>query len=197
LPAKPWTPETNRTDPTATVDDWLEWRRWIATLYQRRMRLCTDAFTDANRGNPRYGGAIWFQNAEWVGLPWGCDLDLLCQVPGISYFVCEYCTDPWADIWQQFRYWTSKHNKKLSSFVNLGYYSPDAPGRLRFEGSDEGFRKAVRMGVDESVDMIALYHSDALVPSSPAYHAERTRIWDEVTRPYCGLELPPSEVGNQ
>ncbi|MBC7289288.1 MAG: hypothetical protein H5T86_14865, partial [Armatimonadetes bacterium] len=184
LPAKRYCKPTDRTDNEATVEQWQRWQDWLASLYANMLRVQARAVQDANAGNRRYKGAIWFQNREWVGPNWACDPDKVFAIPEITYVVCEYCTDPQAEIWRLFKYYAHKHGKKLGSFVNFGYYDPQAPDRVRFEGTDEGFARGVRMGVDELVDMIAAYPVEPVLPWSKAYHAARTRIWDEITGPY-------------
>lgn len=184
LPAKAWCKPTDRTDGSATVQDWRQWQDWLATLYARMIQTQARAVADANASNPRYRGAIWFQNKQWVGPEWACDLDRLCALPEVTYIVCEYCTDARAGVWREFRYFAAKHGKKLSSFVNFGYYDSRAPGRVRYEGTAEGFAAAAGMGVGECVDMIAAYPAESVLPWSEGFHAERTRLWDEITGPY-------------
>ena len=185
LPAKPWVADTARTDNSATLADWVVWEDWAAAVYVRRLRACTEAFREANRDNSRYQGAIWFQNVSWVGPEWATDLDLICALPGISHIVCEYCTDAESEHWRRFKYFAHKHGKGLSSFVNMCWYDGLNASRYRFQGDDDSFRRAVQMGVRENADMISLYHSAPTHPWHPAYHPARTRIWDEVTKPYC------------
>ncbi len=49
----------------------------------------------------------------------------------------------------------------------------------------DSFRRAVHMRVRENADMISLYWCGVMYPWHEAYHTARTRIWDEVTKPYC------------
>ena len=77
------------------------------------------------------------------------------------------------------------HSNRRSSFVNLCWYDRLNASRYRFQADDDCFRRAVRMGVNENADMISLYHCAPTYPWHPAYHPGRTRIWDEVTKPYC------------
>ena len=184
FPAKPYCKPTLRTKNDATIADWRRWEDWVAHVYARMLRIQAKAFADANRANPRYRGAIWFQNVEWVGAKWGVDLDKVFAIPEITYVVAEYCTRSDSPAWRQFRYYAHKHGKRLASFVNFGYYDARAPGRVRYDGTDESFAQAVRMGVSEHVDMMAAYPMWSLLPWSPAFHAERVRLWDEITREY-------------
>ena len=185
FPAKPYAKPTDRTDHRATQADWRRWEDWVAAVYARRIRIQTEAVRAANQTNPRYKGAIWFQNVGWVGPEWGTDLDLICALPEVTYVVCEYCTNETSEHWRKFAYFAHKHGKKLSSFVNIANYDALAKGRFRFEGDDESFRRAVHMGVRERADMISLYSCQVMYPWAEAHHPSRTRIWDEVTRPYC------------
>lgn len=59
----------------------------------------------------------------------------------------EYVTDAESPDWLKFKYYATKDDKKLSSFVNVGYYDPDEPDRVRFEGTDEQFERVVRMAI--------------------------------------------------
>jgi len=185
FPAKPYAKDTDRTDNRATQADWRRWEDWVAAVYARRIRIQAEAVREANRDNPRYKGAIWFQNVLWIGPEWGTDLDLICALPEVKYIVCEYCTDENSEHWKKFKYFAHRHGKKLSSFVNISRYDALAKGRQRFQGTDETFRRAVHMGVRENVDMISLYSCNVMYPWAEAYHPSRTRIWGEVTRPYC------------
>lgn len=185
LPAKPWCSPTDRTDNNAGIKDWRLWEDWMATLYARMIQTQARAVAAANHANPRYRGAIWFQNKNWVGPKWACDLEKVCAIPEIAYIICEYCTNPREEIWRQFCYAAARHGKRLGSFVNFGYYDAQAPGRVRYEGPDEAFAAAARMGIEQKVDMIAAYPADSVLPWSEAFHAARTRLWDEVTGPYA------------
>ena len=185
FPAKAWAKPTPRTNNQATHTDWQRWEDWIASVYARRIRVCTEAVRESNRRNPRYRGAIWFQNVNWVGPEWGTDLDKICALPEVKYIVCEYCTDAESEHWKKFKYFARKHGKQLSSFVNICWYDPHSKSRQRIQGDDDSFRRAVEMGVREHSDMLSLYQCSALFPWHLAYHPARTRIWDEVTKPYC------------
>ncbi|MCX6907077.1 MAG: hypothetical protein NTY01_03430 [Verrucomicrobia bacterium] len=184
FPAKAYARPTPRTDNTARPADWRRWEDWIADVYARQIALQCRAVAEANRGNPRYRGAIWFQNVEWVGPEWGIDLEKICAIPDVRYIVCEYCTDAANPHWKKFRYFAAKHGKHVSSFVNIGGYDAKAPGRVGYEGTDAGFEAACRMGLAENAPMIALYLVDSFYPWSPAFHAKRVRIWDKVMSEY-------------
>lgn len=182
LPAKSWCKPTHRTNNLATAEEWQQWQDWLSSLYAKMIRTQARAVADANKDNPRYRGAIWFQNKEWIGPKWACELDKVFAIPEISYVVCEYCTDAKSDIWRQFKYYCHKYNKRLGSFVNFGWYDPQAPGRVRYQGTIEGFAAAVRMGLDEGVDLVAAYPVASVLPWSGGYNEDRTRVWDDLTR---------------
>jgi hypothetical protein len=180
FPSKPYARPTPRTDNNATLSDWRRWEDWVADVYARMISLQCRAVADANRDNPKYGGAIWFQNVNWVGPDWGTDLDRICAIPEVRYVVCEYCTSAASPHWRKFKYCATKHGKFAASFVNIGWYDEKSPGRVRYQGTTADFEAACRMGVAENAGMIALYPADSFYPWSPAYNPERVTVWDKV-----------------
>ncbi len=183
FPAKPWAAQSARTDNTAGPEDWDRWRGWLSACLARMVRVEAEAFAAANAGNPDYGGAIYFQNVSWTGPQWAVDLDRIAAIPEVTWLCAEYVTRADAPAWRMFRYYAARHGKQLSSFVNVGYYDPDRPGRVRYEGTDESFEAAVRMGIDEGAGMVTLYPADSLDGGSDAFNAARTAIWDRLTAP--------------
>ncbi|MCX7598857.1 MAG: hypothetical protein N2512_08335 [Armatimonadetes bacterium] len=183
FPAKPWAADSPRTNNRATHADWARWYDWAQACFARSIRVQAEAFAEANRNNPNYGGAIYFQHAGWTGPKYAVDLDRIAAIPEVTWLCAEYVTDATSPLWRKFRYCAARHGKKLSSFVNVGYYDSNAPGRVRYEGTDEAFAEAVRMGLRENVPMITLYPADSLDSASPAYHPTRTAIWSQLTAP--------------
>ncbi len=183
FPAKPWAAETDRTDNRAGPVEWDRWRDWLAACLARMIRVQAEAFAAANADNASYGGAIYFQNVNWTGPQWAVDLGRIAAIPEVTWLCAEYVTHADAPAWRMFQYVAAEHGKRLSSFVNAGYYDPDEPGRVRYEGTDESFEAAVRMGIDEGVGMVTLYPAEALDSGSAAYNASRTAIWDRLTAP--------------
>jgi hypothetical protein len=181
FPAKPYVKETDRTNPNAAAADWDRWYDWLSSVYARMVQVQAQAFAEANADNPGYRGTIWFQNVDWVGREYATDLEKIAALPEVNYLVAEYVTRADAPQWRRFKYHATKHNKPLSSFVNIGWYDPPKPGRVRYEGADDAFEAACRLGVDERAAMISLYPTEGLQLSSPAYHKERTAIWRRVT----------------
>ncbi|MGD9496173.1 MAG: hypothetical protein AB7Y46_07670 [Armatimonadota bacterium] len=183
FPAKPWAAPTDRTDNEAGPAQWARWREWLSACLARMIRVEAEAFATANAENPDYGGAIYFQNVNWTGPQWAVDLERIATIPQVTWLCAEYVTRADAPAWRMFRYFAARHGKRLSSFVNAGYYDPDQPGRVRYEGTDESFEAAVRMGLDEGAGMVTLYPADSLDRGSAAYHPARTAIWDRLTAP--------------
>ena len=183
FPAKPYAPETPRTDNQAGFEQWRQWYDWVQDRLARMVATQAAAFASANANNPDYGGAIYFQNVNWTGPKWAVDLDRIAAIPEVTWLCAEYVTRADHPLWRKFKYFATKHNKMLSSFVNIGYYDPDKPGRVRYEGTDEGFEAAVRMGIEQNAPMITLYPAEALDSHSPGFNATRTAIWDRVTIP--------------
>ncbi len=183
FPAKAYVPDTPRTNNQAGPDDWRRWSDWAQACFARMIGTQAGAFAQANADNLDYGGAIYFQHVGWTGPQYAVDLDRIAALPGVAWLCAEYVTDAKSPQWRKFRYYAARHGRRLSSFVNIGVYDPDAPGRVRYEGTDEGFARAVQMGLDEGAPMITLYPSDALDPKSPGYNPQRTAIWDRLTRP--------------
>lgn len=186
FPAKPYAAPSDRTDNQAGEADWERWRQWRLHIYARRIQALTEAVAEAQAGNPDYRGAIYFQHVGWAVPAYGVDLERIAAIPGISLLVAEYVTDARADAWRRFKYHAVRHRKALGSFVNLGYYDPDRPGRVRVEGTDESFRQAVQMGIDEGVAALTLYPVSAMVADDPGFHAARTAIWAELANAYAG-----------
>ncbi|MEI7730320.1 MAG: hypothetical protein WCO56_12155 [Verrucomicrobiota bacterium] len=182
FPAKAYVPPTLRTDNQASPADWGRWYDWAQASFARMIATQAGAFAKANTSNPDYAGAIYFQNVGWTGPQYAVDLDRLAALPEVTWLCAEYVTDANSPQWLKFRYYAARHDRRLSSFVNIGQYDPDAPGRVRYEGTDEGFASAVRMGIEEHAPMITLYPMDALDPKSPGYNPKRTAIWDRLTR---------------
>lgn len=183
FPAKPYAADSPRTDNQAGPEDWMRWYDWVQACFARMIRTQAEAFAAANADNPNYGGAIYFQNVKWTGPRWAVDLDRIAAIPEVTWLCAEYVTDAESPLWRKFKYFAARHNKKLSSFVNIGYYDPDKPGRVRYEGTEEEFQRAVQMGIDENAPMISLFPATSLDSRSPAYNAQRTAIWDQLTRP--------------
>lgn len=183
FPAKPYAADSPRTNNRASQADWARWYDWAQACFARSIRVQAEAFAEANKDNPDYGGAIYFQHVGWTGPKYAVDLDRIAAIPEVTWLCAEYVTDATSPLWRKFRYYAARHNKKLSSFVNIGYYDPNAPGRARYEGTDEAFAEAVRMGLNENVPMITLYPADSLDSASPAYHPIRAAIWDQLTSP--------------
>ncbi len=183
FPAKPYAADTPRTDNQATAADWKRWSDWAQDRFARSIRVQAEAFAAANAGNPDYGGAIYFQHVGWTGPQYAVDLDRLAALPQVTWLVAEYVTDARSPLWRKFRYYAARHGKPLSSFVNIGQYDPDSPGRVKYEGTDAGFEAAVEMGIAENAPMVTLYPADSLDRASPAFHAARTAIWDRLTAP--------------
>ncbi|OGV62705.1 MAG: hypothetical protein A3K19_24370 [Lentisphaerae bacterium RIFOXYB12_FULL_65_16] len=184
FPAKPYACPTPRTDNSATLADWRRWEDWVADVYVRQIAIQCRAVADANRDNPRYQGAIWFQNVNWVGSDFGTDLDRICAISGVRYVVCEYCTSAASPHWRKFRYFAAKHGRFVGSFVNIGHYDAKSPGAVKYDGTVVAFEAACRMGVDENAAMVALYPADSFYPWSPAYNQERVNTWDKVMTEY-------------
>lgn len=185
FPAKAWAIDTPRTDNRAGPEDWARWYDWAQACFARSIQVQARAFAEANAGNPDYGGAIYFQNVDWVGPQYAVDLDRLAALPEVTWLCAEYVTSATDSRWLRFKYYAGKHHKQLSSFVNIGRYDPKAPGRVRYEGADEAFEAAVRMGIEEHAPMISLYPSEALDPQCPGFNKARTAVWDR-------LMLPPA-----
>jgi len=183
FPAKPWAPETARTDNEAGPQDWDRWRDWLAACLARMIRVQSEALAAANADNPDYGGAIYFQNVGWAGPQWAVDLDRIAAIPEVTWLCAEYVTRAEAPSWRMFKHFATRHGVGLSSFVNAGYYDPDRPGRVRYEGTDDSFEAAVRMGIDEGAGMVTLYPADSLDSGSDGYNPSRTEIWDRLTAP--------------
>jgi hypothetical protein len=188
FPAKAWAQPTPRTDNQATIDDWRRWEDWLAHVYARMIATQCEGFARAQQeqNNARYGGAIWFQNVDWVGPRWATDLDLIAAVEGVRYLVAEYCTDETSPDWRKFKYYAHKHRKWAATFVNVGHYDAKSPGGVRYEGTDEGFERAAGLGVREHAALLCAYPMWSFYPWSPAYHAARVEAWDRQTAAAVG-----------
>ncbi len=183
FPAKAYAADTPRTDNEATEQDWRRWHEWINHLYAERIGGEARAVAEANRDNPRYGGAIWFQASTWYGDAYGIDLDLVCAIPELTYIVCEYATSAHDPNYLAFRYYADRHQKRFGSFVNIGRYDATKPGSTRYEDTPEDTRRATRFGIEENADMIVAYPMWSFYPWNDAYNPERVRVWDEETGP--------------
>lgn len=181
FPAKAYAVDTPRTNNRATAAEWQRWYDWAQERFARAIGVQAEAFAVANADRSDYGGAIYFQHVGWTGPRYAVDLDRIAALPGVTWLVAEYVTDATSPQWRKFRYYAARHHKQLSSFVNIGQYDPAKPGRVRYEGTDEGFAAAVQMGLTEHAPMIALYPADSLDSASPAFNASRTAIWDRLT----------------
>ncbi len=179
FPAKPYAPETQRTNNAATQDDWRLWHDWINHLYAEMIRGQATAVAQVNAANPAYVGAIWFQASMWHGDQYGVDLDLVCAIPEITYIVCEYATTADHPGYRAFRYYADRHGKRFGTFVNVGRYDATCPGSTRYEDTPEDTRRATRFGLEENADMIAAYPMWSFYPWSEAYNPERMTVWDE------------------
>ena len=183
FPAKPYCVDTPRTDSHATYEDWIRWYDWAQDRFARSIRVQAEAFAAANTGNPSYGGAIYFQNVQWTGPMWAVDLDRIAAIPEVTWLCAEYVTRADNSEWRKFKYFATRHDVGLSSFVNIGRYDPDKPGFVRFEGDDASFERAVRMGIDENAPMISLFPAMVLDAQAGGHHENRTAVWDRATRP--------------
>jgi hypothetical protein len=183
FPAKPWAVDSPRTDNHAGAQDWARWLDWVQACFAHSIQVQAEGFARANAQNPQYGGAIYFQNVDWVGPKYAVDLDRIATLPEITWLCAEYVTNANAPAWKRFKYVAQKHHKQLSSFVNIGYYDSASPGRVRYQGTDAAFESAVRMGLEERVPMITLYPAESLNSASPGFSKTRTEIWDRLTAP--------------
>jgi hypothetical protein len=181
FPAKPYAPDSPRTNNQATQEDWGRWHDWINHLYAERIRGEARAVAEANQSNPRYGGAIWFQASSWYGDQYGIDLDLVCAIPELAYIVCEYAASASDPNYRAFRYYADRHGKRFGTFVNIGRYDATKPGSTRYEDTPEDTRRTIRFGVDENADLISAYPMWSFYPWNPAHNPERVRVWDEET----------------
>ena len=181
LPAKPYAADTPRTNNRATPERWDEWYRWVQSVYTRMIRGWVEAMAEASRDNPEYGGSIWFQASSWWGRQYGIDLDQVFALPGITWVVCEYCTNADDPSFKAFRHYAIQHGKNLSTFVNAGHYDATQPGSVRYEGTLEGYRRAVEFCFDQNASGITAYPSWSFLAEHEAFHEDRVRIWDEVT----------------
>ncbi len=180
FPAKPYAADTERTNNRATAKDWADWYRWVQSVYTRMIRGWVEAVAKANADNPDYRGAIWFQHNQWWGREYGIDLDQVFAIPGLTWVVCEYCTDASNANYKAFKHYAIRHGKHFSTFVNVGWYDATQPGSVRYQGTPEGYRKALEFCFAEHAAAITAYPSWSFQTSSKAFNPERVRIWDEV-----------------
>ncbi|MGC9319545.1 MAG: hypothetical protein ACP5KN_16055 [Armatimonadota bacterium] len=180
FPAKPYAVATGRTDNGATREDWDSWRRWVASVYTRMIRGWVEAVEQANAAIPDYKGAIWFQHHQWWGPDYGIDLDRIFAIPGITWVVCEYCTNAEDPNLKAFRHYAIRHGKRLSTFVNVGWYDASQPGRVRYQGTLEDYRRALEFCFAQNAGAITAYPSWSFYTFGDAYNPDRVRIWDEV-----------------
>lgn len=180
FPAKPYAVETDRTDNRAGPEDWETWRRWVASVYTRMIRGWVEAVEEANADNPDYKGAIWFQHYRWWGPDYGSDLDEVFAIPGITWVVCEYCTNADDPNFKAFRHYAIRHGKQFSTFVNVGWYDASQPGSVRYQGTLDDFRRALEFCFEQNAAAITAYCSRSFYTFGEAYNPDRVRVWDEV-----------------
>jgi hypothetical protein len=183
FPGMRWAADSPRTNNHAGPQDWVRWLDRVQACFARSIQAQAEGFARANAENPDFGGAIYFQNVDWVGPTYAVDLDRIAALPEITWLCAEYVTDANAPAWKRFKYTAQKHHKQLSSFVNIGHYDSASPGRVRYQGTDSAFESAVRMGPEEHAPMVTLYPAGSLNRASPGYNKARTEIWDRLTAP--------------